>query len=325
MELSFEQIKSITLGAVDLLKIGKTVRFCRMTERQAQEFEKESKGFIEKTRATSAIRLEFETNAKRIIIKTTNCKCASSRKFCSVDVFVDKSLYIHKFTKDLTITPIGDIEIPLTNDNSFVQIFLPMLSTFDISSIEISDGAYIKPVVQKRKILCYGDSITQGYDAIMPSGAYVNILARRLSAEIVSYAIGAAKFNANIIEPLKDAPDIVTVAYGTNDWRHRDRELFYNSALEFLKRIKTVHSSSRVFIILPIWRADMDNCFNGYSFSDCRDTIRSIAVDLGFEVIDIYDMIPHDERFFSDKYLHPNDLGFALYGNAVADMIEQKM
>lgn len=87
-----------------------------------------------------------------------------------------------------------------------------------IKNFKLNSGTYIEPYRYKMKILSYGDSITQGYDALFPSYSYINRFSMYLDAFIYNKAIGGDIFRPALIERKNFKPDIVTIAYGTNDW-----------------------------------------------------------------------------------------------------------
>ena len=321
MKLSFETIKSITLGAVSITDIGGSICFGRMTKAQADAFTRESEGHAVKTAATSGIRFDFTTDATNIKLGLSGIRACSSRNMFCVDVYVNGELYIHRYSSDVSALDKECLEIVLDGKCNRVQIFLPSLAKTDIEYIEVSDGATVTPSGASRRILCYGDSITQGYDAKFTSGTYVNVLARTLDAEVFDQAIGGAIFNSEVIDVLPVKPDIITVAYGTNDWSKLDKESFEAGVAAFFDRLKEVHGGIRTFVILPIWRADWDAVKSSGGFYECRQKIAKAALSHGFEVIDDISILPHDPRFFSDLYLHPNDIGFELYGKAITKYI----
>lgn len=322
MKLTLNEIKSITFGAVNIREEDGAIRFYRMTERQTEAFIREAADFGMKARATAGIRFDFYTDASFVKINLAKrILAASSRKFCSFDVLLNGTLYMHFLTKNIDQDIPDDIYIPLNGKENRIQVFFANLAAPGVTGVEISDGAFIRPAEPQMKILCYGDSITQGYDSLYSSAAYVNIMAQKLDAEVFNQAIGGAKFNSEIIEALPCTPDIITVAYGTNDWHGRERSRFVSDTKAFLDRLAEVYGGVKTFIILPIWRADCDRITNAGNFFECRQVIASLAEEHGFRVIDDIDLVAHDPRLFSDLYLHPNDLGFALYGDGLAKKI----
>lgn len=55
-----------------------------------------------------------------------------------------------------------------------------------VKELSIGDNALIEPVKTEKKLLAYGDSITQGYIALRPSSMYTSKLADFLNAEYLS-------------------------------------------------------------------------------------------------------------------------------------------
>ena len=51
-------------------------------------------------------------------------------------------------------------------------------------------------------MLCYGDSISQGYDAVFPSLSYTNQLARHFDAYSVNQCIGGERFVPELLAKL---------------------------------------------------------------------------------------------------------------------------
>ena len=116
--------------------------------------------------------------------------------------------------------------------------------------------------------------------------------------------------------------DAILVGYGTNDWSKKSAEAFGTDADAFYKKLKELYPTTPVFVVLPIWRADYQTKPNtAGDFLACRALLGQLAARQGFHVLDDFAMVPHDTRLLSDGYLHPNDLGFALYGQRLMEML----
>jgi lysophospholipase L1-like esterase len=174
-------------------------------------------------------------------------------------------------------------------------------------------------------ILVLGDSITQGYDAVYPSQSYANKLAWALDAEIVNQAIGGEIFRPAILdENLPFTPDLITVAFGTNDWSGQTAENFEKNADGFYTKLATLYPNTPVFAILPIWRADWEKVTRAKPFHESREILRGLAEKHpNFRVIDGMSLTPHLPAFFSDLYLHPNDLGFEIYAQELVRQMQE--
>ena len=189
-----------------------------------------------------------------------------------------------------------------------------------IENITVDDGASLAPEKRPRNMLAYGDSITHGYFAQYPSLAYSVKLARMLDANIYNKAIGGDRFFPEFLEldePIK--PDIITVAYGTNDWSRHSRETVTKRSRAFLKALSEKFPNAKIFAITPLWRDRADEPkfmkkFGGY-VGEVHAIIEENCKDLpNITVIDGGKLTPHDQAFYTDG-LHPNDLGMCIYAD----------
>ena len=152
---------------------------------------------------------------------------------------------------------------------------------------------------------------------------YANILTRLFDADSINQAIAGDVFNAdNLDNGLDFNPDTVFVAYGTNDWRG-GRDILA-TAEGYFKKLTEIYRGKKIFVILPIYRMDQEEYGENTKmpFSDFRALLRHIALrHKGIAVIDSWDFVPHRSDFFEDGFLHPNDLGFLLYAEALKEYL----
>ena len=109
-------------------------------------------------------------------------------------------------------------------------------------------------------------------------------------------------------------PDLVTVAYGTNDWRHREPADVRDRASAFFRRLAELYSSARILAVTPLWRGEPASVSAfGKDVRAMDRMIRDACADLpNVAVLSGYNLVPHLPEFFSDGRLHPNDLGFGV-------------
>ncbi len=324
MILTHEQIKDITLGALRVAQneAGESC-FYRFTEHQMEDVYIEIPDFYKKSKATAGVRLDFMTDSTALSFRYT-VRSGSSRKFYFFDVCVDGVLVAHEGEMEMSAKA-GQVSVVLGTERAErrVTVWLPNLSIARLSEVTLDDGATLTPVTPTRRLLALGDSITQGYDAVYPSQSYANKLAWALDAELVNQAIGGEVFRPAILdEHLPYTPDLITVAYGTNDWSGRTAEEFHKYSDAYYSRLAELYPTTPVYVILPIWRADMDKVTRVGRFESARDALRSYAGKYeNFHVIDGMTLTPHLPAFYSDLYLHPNDLGFMVYAENLAKAI----
>ena len=165
-------------------------------------------------------------------------------------------------------------------------------------------------------MIIFGDSITQGYDAVAPENSYASIMTDTLGAEARNKGIGGEVFWPTL-GALRDNfdPDYITVAYGTNDWSRNDRETFDRDCEAFYTNLSANYSEATIFALSPIWRGDKDSGKSKVGeFTHIGERIKEVADKLPNVVfVDTNGFVPEDPSYFSDLHLHPNDMGFAPY------------
>ncbi len=325
MKLSFDQIKDIMTGAVRFEETEQALVPLRFTKEQEAVYEATSAGSLLKCFASAGMKFWFKTDSKKLYLKVETA-VAFSRKYFSYDVFVNGELlgYLDNFSDtglqqeyisaDL---PVGEFEkeFDLGEGEKEVCVHFPFGMKSTIKEVRVDDGASIEPCKPTRKLLVYGDSISQGYDALRPSNRYTARIADALGAEEINKAIGGEKFLPELAK-FRDnfTPDYVLVAYGTNDWSAFDEEEMRTKCREFYKIISENYKESKIFAITPIWRKDFAVPKNDIPFEDVERYIREETKDLdNVTVISGFDLVPGDEKYFADLKVHPNDAGFDFF------------
>ena len=339
MKLTLNDLSSITLGVDRVALENGRIRFHRFTEDE-EIFYKErdqvlGRTFSSRVSATAGVKLYFKTNSKRLGIKA-GVAYATSRTFYSFDIFENNKLIGHldNFKEDelLENYTVQSYELSeasgsfeLSSGYSNVAIYFPWSVCIDGFEIELDDGAVFEPIKPKHRLLAYGDSITQGYDATRPSNRYIARIANLLDAEETNKAVGGEIFVDGLLKKRLDFdPDYITVAYGTNDWSTTSGEGFYENARSFYKILSERYPDAKIFAITPIWRVNyMDEKPFGDFFS-VEATIREVTSDLkNVSVISGFDLVEHDAKKFADLRLHPRDKGFDDYYNNLSKRIKE--
>ncbi len=326
MKLTLQNIRDIAKGALYVREEEGEVVLSRFTDAQKEYYRLSSEknptnGFYRKSFASSGIRLEFETDSDTLGL-AYHTQYAFSRRFYFFDIFVDGVMVEH-FGHENIVESRAEFSMKLPEGTHTVCIYLPCLAEARISALTLSDGASFTPVERPLKLLCYGDSITQGYDAKYPSQTYANQLADKLGAEMVDQGIGGEHFCPGLIaEDIPYTPDIITVAYGTNDWSNQEPALTAERANAFYAELRRRYPAAKIFAITPIWRGDNHRITKIGTFEQGRDIVRNAARAAGVTAIVEGDgMIPHLAEVCADEYLHPNDFGFKFYANALYNAI----
>lgn len=332
MKLSEEKIQSIATGISYISKTPEgRLRLHRFTPAEEKLYRKVRNSFYTKTLCSSGIKLSFSTDSKSIYIKGAT-SLGTTRSYMATEVYENgKRIGLYTNYSDMEIPKayaelncsLGDVEccFSLTPGDKQIDVYLPWSVILDIDEISVDNGAYVTPIKRDRLMLAYGDSITQGYDALKPYNRYSCRLAELLGADEHNKAVGGEIFFPALAK-LADKtlkPDYVTVAYGTNDWYfRRNAELFKADALEFLREISNAYPKAKIFVFTPIWRKETESEAKSLgSLEKMADTISALAADIpNLYVIRGYDAVPHAENYFADLRLHPNDEGYRHQVNA---------
>lgn len=323
MNLTLNQIEKITTGAERVKENDNLIRFYRFTEEQEELYKRRNADFYKKTFSTAGIRLSFKTDSEKLYL-SGSVFSGSSRSYYSVDVFVNKKMAgcIDNFNESemkgnytVKACPEDDFskEFMLGKGEKEVEVYFPWSVGIGLKNIAIDDNSFIEPVKHSKKLLAFGDSITQGYDALRPSRRYVSLLSEKLGAEEINKAIGGEVFFPGLAESEEAyIPDYIIVAYGTNDWSRLGKDEFDKNCKAFYEALSKKYLSSKIFAITPIWRKDLHEESKVGAFSYIEEYIKEVTSKLeNVTFISGYDFVPENEAFYGDLKLHPNDMGFS--------------
>ena len=317
--IPFKDIVEAVRGAVRFEVTDGYLSFHRYTEEEYREYTPHDREALAlKMPATSCVHIVFSTDSDTLSLRV-RFRQASGRLFGdAIDILVDGKLYSSLGNQGKAQSELSQ-RVELPKGEKRIHLVLPGLYSASLGELSLADGATFTAVKAKKRMLIYGDSITQGYDAEHPSKSYANQLALALDADAVCKAIGGevfypplAKMDSGVADPA-----LITVAYGVNDWHfgaHSEQELFGN-AKSFFDGLSEKYPSARIFALSPIWTLDWEK-ENYIPFREIP-ALLSRAAGKGVTVIDCFPFVPHDPALFRDGCLHPNDEGYAHYANAL--------
>ena len=313
------QLRSIVFGAVDvkLDELTHEYMFRRMTKAQFDYYFKSAhfEQFYVRSHATAGVRLDFITDTEQFDFSFRVIR-SMSRQHYSLEVKVDGETTIEYGNAHMPSIVFENVSLVLKPGKKRITLYLPNLHETRLSDIAISDNAFIMPVQYRYRLLCLGDSITQGYDAEKSSQAYAILLADKLNAELLNQGIGSERFNPDMLDlNLGFEPNIITVAFGTNDWFFKTRKEFNDTMPRFFRLLTQRYPCAHIFAITPIWRLIGESAVtNCGSFDSVREAIATeCARYSNITVIDGFTLVPNDPAMFWDKQLHPNCLGCKHY------------
>ena len=331
MQVNTELLKKLLKGAISVQNEDEWLCLYRFTEKQSNYyFEKTPDTLYLKTRTSAGMKLDLVTDADKISFDF-RVRSTCGRTFYSFDLYVDSVFCDELYVMNLISKSGGTVSFPLPEGSHRITIYFPNLVRTDVKNVLLEGESFAKPVSSKMKILCLGDSITQGYDAYHSSLSYTNRLSEVLDAEILNQSIGGEIFDEKILdEDLPFDPDLITVAYGTNDWAILEsKEQFLTGAENFFKKIKNIYPDKKIVYISPIWRGDYQRPFGTQDtavggFEESVKDLQLLAKENGLIVVDGVPLTPHHSDFFADQILHPNDLGFGFYAENILKALKKE-
>ena len=325
MKLTTAQIFSCARGVVYTSEEDGYLRLHRFTPVQEEFHKGLNEENYDRTFATAGVILEFDTDSRTLGLSVL-CRKGSSRHWFVHSILVNGRRIGElrgKYTPPEYVT--AEDSWSLGEGEKRVRIVFPWSAGSEVKALTLDDGAAFVPVKKEKRVLIYGDSITHGYDSAQPENAYSYVMSEYLDANCVNKAIGGAVFRPALGALADDfQPDLITMAYGTNDWAGVNNEKLEAHALGFLQALRKNYPNTKLVMLAPVWRNKWDRERPLVTFPEIPEIFRRIAAQVGnVEVIDCFKFIPPDESCFSPDILHPNDKGFGYYGEGVVKALKE--
>lgn len=217
--------------------------------------------------------------------------------------------------------PYGLICVQYSNGNTLKNENL--VPVFDFSMQSVFDDEALEQWFYGKSWVAYGDSITAGYNLPNHSNhelsddnnlvnTYVKIIAEKNNMEFHNYGASGRGYSNGNVENYKayklienahlDNIDIVTLAFGTNDWGTLNEQnnvefgtpadsssgtTFCSYVKKAFDNLNTYYFNSIIIIMTPIPRPGLENNnIAGHNLIDYAEAIKTIAKQYGFFVMD---------------------------------------
>ncbi len=294
---------------------GDRVRLHRFTQRQIDAFS-EREGWLIRCRCHAGSAIAMRTDTQRLHLKAQ--VYAGARQYLGIDVEVD-GMVLGGLRRETQTEQLDDLLLDLTHlprRPRQVRIWLPHSLPLGLTELLVDDDASVEPLPPAGcRLLTLGDSITQGMNAVSTFCTYPVQLARLLNAELLNQGVGGHVFAPHTLDPdLAFAPDIVTIAYGTNDWSSGiTPAVLAEKVLGYLQRLRTIWPAAHLVLMSPIYRVAGEEQRACGTLRDVSRIIGQAAADVkGVTFIDGFSLLPHQPWYMPDG-THPNEAGFLHY------------
>ncbi|MBL8025644.1 MAG: SGNH/GDSL hydrolase family protein [Fibrobacteres bacterium] len=323
-ELELSEVVSLFKNILSVRMENGGVRPLRFTEKQFARFEGNRDRMI-RALSPAGVTLDFITDASSVSIGLLFDGYA--RPHASIDIMIDGAVTASVSVKRPMGEQISVIPIEGSGERR-VTLLLPHTACYVIKSMVLENCTVLKKAeALSKRIISFGDSITQGMDALKPSSIFSATFGKFFKAEVLNLGVGGYVFDAELIDgDAEFKPDLITVAYGTNDWSLKNGENFRQGCTAFLKKLTEVYPGIPKIVITPFWRLDGDEKNGAGTLQEAGKQIKSCAeVYSDIIVVDGYEVSPHMPEFYGDLYLHPSDEGFQRIAvNILCSLVSRK-
>ena len=311
MKLTLEHLQTITTGTISITEEDGWFRFRRFA-RKPEVYFSDRVDFQAKVTATASVKLDFITDATQLDFQYRATR-ASTRSIFFFDLYIDNALVATHGRADADEQIEGSFSYPLPEGKKRVTLYFPNLYNMMLQDISLADATVLLPPHYDYTMICYGDSLTQGYDALHPSFSFANRLAFSLNASMINKGIGGDVFHPEMIDD-DLSPSIVSVALGSNDWGHSEYDVFLRNSEAFLHRVLEYYPKAQVFVVTPIWRRDGGRITACGKFENIAIALKELCSKLpGVHLIEGWNLAARVPELLVD-HAHPGDLGHVLYG-----------
>lgn len=300
-------------GCVGLFCENGDVGFSRFTQKQLDFYAALSETDRIRSRCPAGIYLEFMTDAPEIVFEYKSL--SRVRPESGIDISENSIL-----TESHEPAPpsesarivyrrrtLGRAVIRITLSNGTV-----MIPTF----ADLGDAV---PVPQSsRRVLFYGDSITQSAFHPNPSLSWFSYTAAALRGEYINRGIGSFIFDVNSLPDEADCdPDIIFVEYGPNDVdRYPDCDTALPHAEAYLAKLRRIYPDARVFVLSPDFQSRrVMKESERKMIAEYSERLLALASRMGMFPVSGELLLPDFESMYVCDGVHFNTTGSAVFAH----------
>ena len=324
-ELTKQQIQSIAKGYYQFKENAKGFAIYRFPDSILEACNDQNEGRRIRSHCSTGIVLDFLSNTEQLTLKCSVAE-TGARAFCFFDLWVDGIFANYTGTEEAGEQDL-DINFNLgpTDKPRHIQLHLPHTREVFIKSISISENADLEPAPAKQVLLAFGDSITQGMNSKHPSLCYTTTAGRMLDMDVFNTGVGGARFEMVFLqEKILDRADLITVAFGTNDW---SGQVSSQDAFVFLTKLRELYPENKLYILAPIWRAvdtpDYELEPGRISLEEYRNQLREITKQIPNTHFIEKELLHPPRMALMLDGTHPETAGQIVYGTNLATVLRK--
>jgi lysophospholipase L1-like esterase len=306
--LDRDDLPTLLTGCIQTQPTATGLLLRRLTQKQLAHFESLGEPSELRARCAAGVMLCIDTDSPTLDL--TGRVLTGARTYAGFDVEVDgRVIEAHRIETSPETRTLRLFDLP-TGPSRRIVVTFPQSAIVELDALTLASGSKATASASDRKkYLAIGDSITHGMDARRPSSAYAVQLARLLQLELLNVGVGGHD------DDLPFKPDLVTIAYGTNDWSRGTSQAEIAATVEqYLTRLlESIASAASVYVLTPIWRQNGDEAKPSGTLVEFSGAIATAASSFDpVTVVDGTTLVPHLPDLYADG-VHPTDEGFLHY------------
>ena len=225
----------------------------------------------------------------------------------------------------------------LSDEDKLIELWLPQFGKFQLRSLEIDDGATLKPFNDTRpRWITYGSSITHCRTAASPTQTWPGIVARThgLNLTCLGYG-GQCHLDAMVARMIRDAPaDYISMCLGINiqGASSLGPRAFRPAIIGAVQIVREKHPDIPIALMSPICSPPREEKPNavGFHLQRMREEVQAAAEalqahgDTQVHYVDGLSVFGADYVHLLPDALHPDAEGYRVMGKNFTTVVAEK-
>jgi GDSL-like Lipase/Acylhydrolase family len=274
-----------------------------------------------RTDATN-IEAKFRYNELHISKTARNSVGACLIDGIQVRTFGTEQQEIKRIPEDIDV----ELKSPLKGFHTY-EFVMPYCDSIDILGVYVPDEANFETPEPRPEIRCafYGDSVTHGATASNITGTYPYLVAKEKGFQMVNLGIGGRVISGHDGKLLAAVKcDLAVIHIGVNNWQSGiSLEQTKEDMLTFLHEFRKCQSNTPLYVITPLW-VSLTWGVKKHPLEEYRRVIQEAvekSCNTNTKLINGLRLIDHDEIYFDKVLVHPNDAGFKMMAERLAEKL----
>ena len=226
----------------------------------------------------------------------------------------------------------------LSDEEKLIELWLPQFGKFQLRSLEIDDGATLKPSNDTRpRWITYGSSITQCRTAASPTQTWPGIVARThgLNLTCLGYG-GQCHLDAMVARMIRDAPaDYISMCLGINiqGASSLGPRAFRPAIIGAVQIVREKHPDIPIVLMSPICSPPREEKPNavGFHLQRMREEVQAATEalqahgDTQVHYVDGLTVFGPDFVHLLPDDLHPDAEGYRVMGKNFVNVVAEKI